>query len=224
MNDSGLLTRIFVGFFLILLGIGFLLDQLGLNFLNFNVFNFWPLIFFAIGIPMLVKRNLIGAMIFIMLGIVFLFANFFGYSIFAIIWPAIIILIGISIIFKPRNGPWENNKSATVSKDSINESVVFWGLDNVINSDNFLGGKVDCVFGGFKLDLRNVKIAKEGANLELNAVFGGGEITLPKDARIQVDGTGVFGGVNNNTQSGKEEDPIIKIKASAVFGGIEIRN
>jgi len=224
--NSGVITRILVGLFLVLLGIGFMLDQLGLNFLQFNVFNLWPFIFILIALPMLLKKQIIGGLIFLTLGCAFLFANFFGYSIFGMIWPIIIIIVGISIIFRPKR--WDNHddsfsNSSTVEKDWINESVVFWGMDYVVKSDNFEGGKVECVFGGFKLDLRKAKI-KDDAALELNAVFGAGELLLPRDVRVQVESTSVMGGVTNSTMSGKTEDPLIRIKASAVCGGVDIKN
>jgi predicted membrane protein len=222
MKDTGLLTRIFVGFFLVLIGVGFLLDQLGLNFLGVNVFNFWPLIFFVIGIPMLVRRNIFGGILFLTVGTAFLLANFFGYSIFAIIWPVVIIVIGFSIVFRPKR--FSNIGHTTkVAKDSVEESLIFWGMDQVIESNNFQGGNIDCVFGGFKLDLRGVKI-KDGATLEVSCVFGGGELFLPRDVRVLLEGSSVMGGVTNNTLSGKDTDPLFRITASAVFGGIDIKN
>lgn len=215
----------FIGIFLVLLGTGFLLDQLGLNVFGFNVFNLWPLIFFVIGLPMLVRRNFVGGAIFITLGIAFLCANFFGYSIFAVIWPIIIIIIGFSIIFRPKHGHgrWRDSESIEVTKNHISESIVFWSMDEVIKSENFEGGEVDCVFGGFKIDLRNAKI-KDGAMLELSCVFGAGELLLPRDVRVSMEGSSVMGGVTNSTISGKEGDPLFRIKASAVFGGIDIKN
>ncbi len=221
--NNGLLTRMFIGIFMVLLGVGFLLDQLGLNVFGFNVFNLWPLIFFVVGLPMLVRRNFIGGAIFLTLGIAFLFANFFGYSVFAVIWPIIIIIIGFSIIFRPKHGPWNESARNEVSKDHISESIVFWGMDEVIRSENFEGGEVDCVFGGFKIDLRSAKI-KDGAMLEVSCVFGGGELLLPRDVRVSMEGSSVMGGVTNSTISGKEGDPLFRIKANAVFGGIDIKN
>jgi predicted membrane protein len=223
MNDTGLLTRIFVGFFLVLIGTGFLLDQLGLNFLGVNVFNFWPLIFFVIGIPMLVRRNIIGGLLFLSVGTAFLAANFFGYSIFAVIWPLIIIVVGFSIIFRPNRYKHLGGHSAKVTKDHVNESLVFWGMDQIIDSKSFEGGNIECVFGGFKLDLREATI-KDGALLEVSCVFGGGELFLPRNVRVQLEGSSVMGGVTNNTLSGKDSDPLLRIKASAVFGGIDIKN
>lgn len=223
MNDSGLLTRIFIGLFLVLLGTGFLLDQLGLNFLGVNVFNFWPLIFFVIAIPMITKRNIIGSVIFLTSGTAFLLSNFFGYSIFAIIWPVIIIAIGFSIVFRPNKYKPISGQGRRVTKDSVNESVIFWGMDQVIDSKNFEGGKIDCVFGGFQLDLREA-IIKDGAELEISCVFGGGELLLPRDIRIQLEGTSVMGGVSNNTSSGRDTDPLFRIKSTAIFGGVEIKN
>ncbi|MEP7103279.1 MAG: DUF5668 domain-containing protein [Candidatus Dojkabacteria bacterium] len=222
-------ARVIVGLFFILLGLSLFLDQLGLNFFGFNIFNFWPLILIFFGFMLLVQRKFIGGLFLLLIGFAFLFSIVFHFSIFAVIWPLIIIFVGISILLRPDRyselkGDYSSENTSTVSRDFINESVVFWGMDELVKSDNFEGGKLDCVFGGFKLDLRDAKISKDRARLEINCVFGGGELYLPRDLRVEVESTSVMGGVTNKAVSGKATDPIIRIKATAVFGGLEIKN
>lgn len=226
MKDNGFVARVIIGGFLIMLGLSFFLKQIGFD-LGFNVFNLWPLILIAFGMWFLSKGRFIGALIMIFFGVAFLTSNFLGFSIFAVFWPMIIIFIGFSILFKPHtNWNFGSDSSGSISsKDSLNESVVFWGLDEVIKSDNFRGGQVDAVFGGFKLDLRGAQISKDDAQLEVNAVFGGGEILVSKGMRVEVETAAVMGGVvNKATTANNNDQPLLKIKATAVFGAIEIKN
>jgi predicted membrane protein len=220
-------SRLIVGSFFILLGLGIFSNQIGLSFFGFNIFNLWPIILIVVGIVLLINRKIFAASFLLIVGFAFLFSTIFNFNFFTLVWPLLIIMIGISILFKPQKyyHDWDKMQQMhEVSKDHVNESVFFWGLNETIKSDNFMGGKIDCVFGGFKLDLRNVKLTTDNVFLEVNTVFGGGELILPRDIRVQIESASVMGGVTNNTVSGKAEDKLLRIKASAVFGGIEIKN
>jgi len=132
--------------------------------------------------------------------------------------------LGISVLFRAPQ-KYNTYSSGKSDQDMIKETVAFGSLEKTYNSNKFRGGKVDCLFAGIKLDLRSVKLATEGAELEVNAIFGGGEILVNKNMRVQASGTGVFGGWNNNFESGiTDTNPVLRIKGSAVFGGVEIKN
>lgn len=227
MNSSNFFPRLMIGLFLVLLGLGFFFDQLGLNVFGFNLFNLWPIVFIIWGLWCLATRKFTAAMFLFLIGFAFLISNFFNFSVWSVIWPLFIVILGVSILFKPSRhwgGNWAEQGSEA-KKDTLNESVVFGSYNEVIKSDNFKGGKLDSVFGGFKLDLSNVKIAKEGANLEVNSVFGGGEVIVSKDVRVDVENSSVMGGVTNRaTTSTKVSSSLLRIKASAVFGGVDIKN
>ena len=49
-------------------------------------------------------------------------------------------------------------------------------------------------FGGFELDLRQADIEGAEAVIEVNALFGGGEIKVPETWHVVVSGMGIFGG------------------------------
>ena len=66
------------------------------------------------------------------------------------------------------------------------------------------------------------------AELEVSAVFGGAEITVPRTWRVVMKAAAVFGGCDDRTVPPRPEpglEPVVLvIKGAAVFGGIEIRN
>lgn len=226
MHDNGFIARLLIGGFILLIGLNLLLNQMGLSFIGFSIFSLWPLLLILLSIWLLIQRRFSGALLFGMLGVAFILADIFGFSVFAVLWPVLIIFIGLSILFRPKhNFGWESRNPSKVNRDSINESIFFSATDLVIASDNFIGGKIDGVFGGFKVDLRQVKLAPNGAMLEINGIFGGGEVILPSDIKIEVETVSVVGGVSNHVVSRSTAgDPVLKVKAVAVFGGIELKN
>lgn len=223
---NNLVPRVVFGLFFILFGLGIFVENLGINPFGFNIFSLWPIILVIIGFILLFRKQFFGGILLLILGSAFLLSNIFDLSIISIVWPLIIVAIGVSMIFKisgnRRNSSTGNSKY--VSNDYIKEEV-FFGESNVAsNSQNFTGGKVDGVFSSFKIDLRDVKISENGASLEINSVFSGGEVILPNNVRIEVESESFFGGVTNKSSSISGDGPILRVKASAVFAGIDIKN
>jgi predicted membrane protein len=219
-NNPG---RWIAGGFLILLGLGFIANQLGINTWGISVWDLWPVILILVGLSMLQKRNTLGGLIVLFLGIIFLVSTITNYSFIGMFWPVILIAIGISFIIKPR-GTHLNNSTRKSSEDSIDDSYVFWGGDKKLTSQNFKGGSINCAFGGFKIDLRDVKISPEGGRLTINCAFGGGEILVAKDANVEVTGDAVFGGWDNKSDSHFDNSlPKLTINGSVFFGGVEIK-
>jgi hypothetical protein len=98
----------------------------------------------------------------------------------------------------------------------------------VITAADFQGGKVDCVFGGFEIDLRGATMLRDYAVLKVDAVFGGAEIKVPAAWEVVMKGSGVFGGFADQTQHpDRNLNPNPKrliVKGGAVFGGVTIKN
>lgn len=166
-------------------------------------------------------KNIIGIAI-ILMG----FSILFNFSFWRIIWPVLLILIGLSLLFN-RMPEYNAAKQESTHENKIEYSAVFSELNKKVISDNFQGGKVDTVFGGGTFDLRDAKIRKgETVTLEVNAVFGGLKVIVPDTWTVNNSVTGVFGAFSNNTnypKEGKEQGRII-LKGGAVFGGGEVTN
>ena len=220
-------SRFVLGVILITLGILFLVEQTGF-FGRFSisiwqlVWTFWPLILIFLGSRLLIERNTNGGLILLILGVVFLSTNLFQWNFFAVLWPVVIITIGLSILLR-RDGGSFNTSKQTTSEGKINETAVFWGVDKVIKSKEFKGGEINVAFGGIKIDLREAKIAKEGAKINVNCAFGGVEILVPKDCRVITNGTGIFGGWDPKVEESKVTEPVLEITGGVAFGGVEIK-
>lgn len=81
-----------------------------------------------------------------------------------------------------------------------------------------------CVFGGANLDLRKAVIPPEGMTIRCFAAFGGVDLVVPPDIRLEVRGAGIFGGFEHkDTPDAPLDAPLIVIEGFAVFGGVGIK-
>lgn len=132
------------------------------------------------------------------MGVVFLLENFHvlqGVSASGIFWAVVVILVGLSMIFK---GTFiiTNIKIiiSTTDKD-FTCNAVFSGAERRVVSDHFTGGETMAVFGGTEIDLRECQIA-DGSVIFATAVFGGVELKLPQNCEVVIDHeVEIFGGV-----------------------------
>ena len=114
--------------------------------------------------------------------------------------------------------------------NKLRESTVFGSINRRVQTQQFEGGKVDAVFGSITLDLTEAEISAPDrrVRLEVNAVFGGAEILVPRTWRVQMKTAAVLGGCDDRSIPPRPEPgtepPTLIITGAAVFGGIEIRN
>ncbi len=149
---------------------------------------------------------------------------FLGFDLFRFFFALVIILIGVRILTGRRQhwGHWNDMNVATVSQeDFLNEIVIFSPINRVVKSENFKGGMVKMVFAGGVIDLSGVKTQAKEIELTIKTVFAGLKLIVPKDWKVNIQGSAVFGGYDNRVQPG-EGAVTLNLKGSAVFGGIEI--
>ena len=220
--------RHIIGAILILLGTGFLLDQLDIWDFSGLLGTWWPTAIILIGVIQLVRRSVpvIAGLIVIGIGVMLQSARLdvLPENLGSLIWPLIIILVGIGILFTTLKGRMRSH-----DEDAVNHFVAFGGLENRNESQNFRGGSVTALFGGAEIDMRNAQLAVGGASLDLAAAFGGIAIRVPENWKVRVSGLPLFGGWENNTVGSKGDDIdtepwALDVKCLALFGGIEVKN
>ena len=215
------------GFILITVGVLFLLETF--NIMDFGDFfsTWWPLVFIAIGLIKLKDSDKTSAIIFLIMGTVFLLTSLGIVSWGRVwrLWPVVLIFVGLKLIFKGRSTKWNFISSNENSEDTISASAIFGGVEQNITSKNFKGGEITAVFGGSEIDLRDAQISPEGCDLKVTALFGGAEITVPANTRVVVSGTPIFGSVENKARivGDTEPDKVINIHCTVAFGGVEIK-
>jgi predicted membrane protein len=223
---------ILMGIVLIAIGTLVLLANLGKLPFELDLHHWWPLILVVLGVLHLVNnRNIFdfsGAFL-ILLGGVFLLATLdkIGWDDIWRFWPAILILLGISIIFRRHPVPlaFSGRSAAGSGDDTVQVNNILSGTDRRITSREFKGGDVHNILGGTKIDLLEARLAAGDWLLTVSTVLGGVEVFVPRDWNIEVHPSNVLGGVDDHTRqapaagSGK-----LLINASALLGGIDIKN
>ena len=153
---------------------------------------------------------------------------------FDLVWklalPVILIIVGISILFKSTIDKKLNEKikelksetnSGTNSKNDY--CALFSGQDVKFSNEVFNGATFTAVFGGIECDLRDAIIDKD-VLIDSTAVFGGVDIIVPSNVKVKVKSSSVFGGVSNKSNfTGDETSPTVYINAAGVFGGVDIK-
>lgn len=218
---------------LALITVGIILAGNALGWFSINIFfdGWWTLFIIipcTIGLitnPKEWMGNLIG----IAVGVCLLLASqdVIGFDmLWKLLLPAIIILIGLSMIIK---NLFSQKFDAAVAKlnEKYNQDdetgAVFGGADIDMSGKEFKGKKINAIFGALKLDLRNAKI-KEDVIINATAVFGGIEILLPDSVTVETKSNSFFGGVSNKHRIvPKGKAPTVYVSGMALFGGVEIK-
>jgi predicted membrane protein len=219
-------SRYIFGSILILLGFGFFLDVASVWDFGDIFWDWWPIIFVFVGVSHIVstKKSMMGGIVFSVLGILLLSSTLdFVSNFWSLMWPVVLILLGVWILMK-RN--FKNKVRKNISKEN-EYLVVFGGLSQKINNDDFRQAEVTCIFGGAEIDLREAMIVQDKAEIELTAVFGGIELFVPDEWEIRTSGTPIMGALENKTAqvfAPGEVAPILVINYLAIFGGIDVKN
>ena len=229
---------IIFGLMLVAVGAVWMLNNLDIIQFHFKLKQWWPLILIAIGLIHLANGRRFfepGAWFMILLGGAFLLTanNILAWQDILKYWPVLLIIIGISIVFRVYNGhkKWEtveiHNGADLGPTDQgiIKVNAIFSGFERRITEKNFKGGAISAVFGGVELDLRSTDLSEKGALLDISTVFGGVELLIPESWAIDLYPSAILGGISNKSRNeSKSEGRRLVVKASAVFGGVEIKN
>jgi predicted membrane protein len=218
--------RIYVGLLLVGLGVIFLLDRAGTLEAGETLRQWWPAALIGLGLVQLIERprSVLGPAIFVIAGVVLLLftLDLIQGSALAVIWPVALIALGLIVLFRHGRG----RGVVAQGEDGLRASAIFGGHEVSSRSRSFKGGSATALFGGVELDLRQAQLDPEGARLDVSALFGGVDILVPRGWRVQVQGTPIFGGVENKAEGEAVEvdSPELVVDALAIFGGVDVKH
>ncbi len=217
------------GIILVLIGAGLLLNQMDLGLPHWLFSG--PMIPIVIGLYIGARHSFrFGGWIFpIVIGGAFLLNNEFDYEISHLIWPVVIILIGLFMIIRPRKRSWDhsfgNAVEDTTAGEYLDSSIVFGGIKKNVISKNFLGGKIENMFGGTDLNMMQADF-KGTVVIDVNIAFGGVKLLIPPQWNIKNEVTVVLGGVDDKRPLGPDNDQskVLILRGTLMFGGIDIKS
>ena len=229
--------KIAAGILIVAFGIIYLLNEIGYTVPKY--FFSWKIFLIGLGIVLLFKHSFSKGWIVLTIGTAFLINDIYPHCLNTnLIWPTIIILFGLGLIFKRHkhkkcDNHWKKYKHFNhqnlkdYSEDEFVDSVaIFGGVTKNIVSKNFKGANVSNVFGGTELNLLNVEF-EDQAIIEISCVFGGVSLIIPSNWQIKSELNSIFGGIEDKriiNPSDSIDSKILILKGDCVFGGIDIKS
>lgn len=219
-----LISRLLIGASIALVGVALLLDGLNIIDTGPTFKDWWPMLIIIGGLAMLISdyRNFVWPIAIIAVG-GFLQMKALGYyedvDAWQIIWPFILIVIGISIVVGRSVMP-----ASRVEPGSDDVTAILGGSEQKNLSEDFTGSRARALMGGAKIDLRKATIKKE-ATVEVLILMGGIELVVPRNVIIRNQTNAILGGVEDSTdQETTKKAPVLTVVGDVIMGGIEIKN
>lgn len=216
------LAQVFLGLLIVVIGVVALLDQFDVGGVSLGWFfsTWWPALIIAVGLAGLAAapRAWAGPVVVIVVGVLFQLQTLgvVDVNVWQIIWPIAIIFVGLAVLTRLAPRRTDENR--------IHASVLWSGAERRTSSQDFRGGSLNAVMGGIQVDLREAGIV-ESAEISIFTLWGGIEITVPPTWRVQVGGMPVLGGWDDRTTDPQDPTaPVLVVRATAIMGGVEIKN
>jgi Cell wall-active antibiotics response 4TMS YvqF/Domain of unknown function (DUF5668) len=222
------LGRLLLGLTVVALGVLFLLDAAGTLDAGQAIGDWWPALLVAAGLLTLAERPpavLRGTLLLAVGALLLLFTtDLVEGDAWSYLWPTLVLIAGLAIVVR-----WSGRTIApgATAEDVIRSTAVFGGPKLASSSRRFQGAWLTAIFGGITLDLRDARLAPEGASINATAAFGGIDLIVPKGWRISVRSTPIFGGFEDKTdrsQPPPPDAPTLHVDAVCAFGGVEIKH
>ena len=252
--ENRLLRKLFWGGLIVLIGICYLLFNIGVLPVAWKpIVLSWEMLLIVLGCGWIVARHYFWGAAVAAVGAISLLPQLsvvmgFKYSeemFNAILWPVIIILVGILVIshsFFPHhhhchhhhhhNKHWDDfmdmhqqyNHETYGADGRIKYDYVLNGTEEIFLGTEFRGGEINTVLGGVKLDLRRTSLAEGDVVLNLKGVCGGVTLFIPKDWPVELHTHSVLSGFEDKRgTNGVYVDRKLIIIVDTVLSGGEIR-
>lgn len=215
-------AQLILGIIIIIFGILALLGTT--EILPVSLIGLIPLIFILLGFYALIKsrfRNITGPIFVIALFTLILLVvlDIITWDVFfRLLWPIIIIIIGIGVLSKIREPAPEDEYTAT------GDMLTFFGDNHrTIKSEKFQGVDITAIFGDVKLDLQDAEIKDSPARIKMVAIFSDVKIKVPENWNVRIETVPVLGDIETR-QREEDENPDLIITGFLMLGDLIIRD
>lgn len=221
-------SNILWGIVLIVIGIIWGISSLGIVQINIFFKGWWTLFIIVPSIIGIVKNaREFSNYVWLLLGVVLLLCarGIISFDIIMkLLLPAILVIVGISFIFKNVTSEKINKKIKDIDTDGMEIYVASFSENKVkLRGDEFKNANLDSTFGNIKFDISECDI-NEDKIIKASAIFAGVEIIVPSNVNVKVKSTNIFGGTSNKVkEKSNDEKYTIYIESFAMFGGVTIQ-
>jgi predicted membrane protein len=218
--------QLVIGLLIIVVGLLFTLDNLGFGIAQ-KYLRYWPAGLIVLGLTKLWyardgRGGAFGGFIITLIGLWLLLEATVDIRIsLRDMWPVLLVFFGAYLVWRGITGPRPVRMDG---KGSVSATALLSGIKRRNSSRAFSGGDLTAIMGSCEIDLRQAAINGD-AMLDVLAVWGGIEITVPDDWAVMLDVTALLGAVEERTRP-----PLgaaahrLTIRGAVVMGGVEVRN
>ena len=225
MNTDRGSTQVVIGLLVAAIGAVLLLSTLGVAVLG-SLILWIPSLFILFGLWRLAangfKRPSGPVLIILVAG----FVQFavLGVS-FAIIWPAVLIAIGVAIIlhqFGRRRSSHANQSGPDAG--GVDTFNLMGSVRRSASSSDYRSGEVTAIMGSTHLDMRDAVIAEKPSTLEVTAVMSEVRLRVPSGWRVQLNTTTLLGETDDQRRRDEDHDttPDLVIGGLVLMGSLKI--
>lgn len=217
---------------LVFVVVGLIIGFNAMGITNINIFfkGWWTLFIIVPSfIDLFKSRDKTWSIIWLVIGVVLLLCtrDVLSFAIIGkLIFPFILVMIGLSFIFKDIFQTKVSDKIKKLNSERVageNFCATFGGIKNDFRGQEFKGANLDAIFGGVEIDLSEAIINHDQV-INANAIFGGVDIKVPNGVNIKIKSTPIFGGVSNKSKTDFNDSlPTIYVNAFCLFGGVDIK-
>ncbi len=142
-----------------------------------------------------------------------------------LLWPMILIVCGLYFITRRS---WARSRRGSSDNNYLDEVAIFGGIDRIISSDKFNGGKVTTIFGGTDINLQDAKLSDDENVIDVFTLFGGTDFIVPPTWNVKIKVFSIFGAFSDNRKTAigteKDQSKELVLKGFVCFGGGEIKS
>jgi len=195
----------------------------------------WPIVLIVIGIFLGVKNNFRrnAWWILILIGAAHLIPAFTigDVSSARLVWPALLILAGLAMIFRSKNcKQWDKKRLEMVTngESTLHIDVTMGGRKEIVTSKEFRGGHVSTTFGGTEINLMQADSTVQPMVLDIRVSFGSVELIVPSHWEVINEINPSMGSVEDHrlarTPDISQDKRTLMLRGSCSFGSIEIKS
>lgn len=201
----------------------------------------WYMLLIILGIGSLCTRHYFSGLVLLAIGLGYLAtrlgAPWLPLNPGQIVWPAVLILIGLSFFFpgnRKRKNRFEGqafsgNKQRFHTWDGfVRSDNTFGGVRQVIFDERFKGAEIYNKFGGTTIDLRRTRLEPGETYVDVECKFGGIELYVPLQWNVAIRCDAFMGACEDkrwrDTDLMVDKEQTLVIRGNISFGGVVIKS